>query len=86
MTPTRRRFYKGLFLVAAIYDIDLGITFTFFSGPAFEMLGTREEMPEGGYLPLIGAFLFVIGTAYVLIYRGDLSPTSYRLGVGLSGP
>lgn len=72
MSPARTRTYRGLFLVAAIYDIVLGIVFTFFAGPAFDLLDIRDEMPEGGYIPLIGAFLFVIGIAYVLIYRGDL--------------
>lgn len=71
MSPARTHSYRALFLVAAVYDIVLGIVFTFFAGPVFDMLGIRDKMPEGGYLPLIGAFLFVIGIAYALIYRGD---------------
>lgn len=70
MDPSRERFYRGLFLVAAIYDVTLGIVFTLFYQPAFEMLDVVP--PEGGYIPLLGSFLFVIGVAYYLIWRGDL--------------
>jgi hypothetical protein len=51
----------------------LGIVFTFFHKSAFGLIGIPEKLPEfGGYISLIGAFLFVIGAAYFLIYRGDL--------------
>ena len=72
MESSRQIFYRGLFLVAAIYDVVLGIVFTFFGGWAFDLLGIRDKMPGGAYVPLLGAFLFVIGAAYFLIYRGDL--------------
>lgn len=72
MDASRQTFYRSLFLVAAIYDVVLGIVFTFFGGWAFDLLGIREKMPGGAYVPLLGAFLFVIGVAYYLIYRGDL--------------
>ncbi len=70
MPASRAGYYRGLFLVAAIYDVVLGIVFTFFYKPAFDLLDIRP--PGGGYVPLLGAFLFVIGVAYYLIYRGDL--------------
>lgn len=70
MEPSRERYYRGLFLVAAIYDIVLGIAFTFFHGPVFDMVGVTP--PGSGYVPLLGSFLFVIGVAYYLIWRGDL--------------
>jgi formate/nitrite transporter FocA (FNT family) len=73
MNPKREKFYRALFLVAAVYDVVLGIVFTFFYRSAFGILGIADKLPESGaYLSLIGAFLFVIGVAYYLIYRGDL--------------
>jgi formate/nitrite transporter FocA (FNT family) len=73
MNPKREKFYRALFLIAAIYDISLGIIFTFFYRIPFKILGIADKLPESGsYLSLIGAFLFVIGVAYYLIYRGDL--------------
>lgn len=73
MSESRKLYYKTLFLIAAIYDFFLGIVFVFFHKFAFQSLGISEALPEfGGYLSLIGAFLFVIGVAYYLIYRGDL--------------
>ncbi len=73
MTLKREPFYKKLFLVAAIYDIVLGIVFTFFFKAAFGILGIAHKLPDfTGYISLIGAFLLVIGIAYWLIYQGDL--------------
>lgn len=73
MSPTREKYYRGLFLTSAIYDGFLGIGFTFFYARAFEALGIPEQLPQfGGYLSLLGAFVFVIGVAYYLISRGDL--------------
>ncbi len=71
MDARRERFYRGVFLAAAVYDITLGIVFTFFHSWAFDVLNTEVEA-AAGLLPLVGAFLFVIGVAYWLIYRGDL--------------
>ena len=83
MIASRKRFYKGLFLVAAIYDIFLGIIFTFFSKFVFKLLKISEMLPEfGGYLSLIGAFLFVIGIAYLLIFLGDLQRNRDLISVG----
>jgi len=83
MNVLRKKFYKGLFLTATIYDIFLGIIFTFFCRFAFELIGIPEKLPKfGGYLSLIGAFLFVIGVAYYLIYRGDLQKNRDLIIVG----
>lgn len=82
MDPARERRYRALFLVATIYDVVLGIVFTFFYTWAFDLLGIREQVPEGGYIPLIGAFLTVIGIAYYLIYRGDLQRNRDLVAVG----
>lgn len=80
MDSSRERYYRGLFLVAAIYDLTLGIVFTLFHQPAFEILDVVP--PEGGYIPLLGSFLFVIGVAYYLIWRGDLTRNRDMILVG----
>lgn len=80
MDPSRERYYRGLFLVAAIYDIVLGIAFTFFYNPVFDMLDVTP--PESGYIPLLGAFFIVIGIAYYLIWRGDLRRNRDMILVG----
>jgi len=73
MSASRLKYYKTLFLISAIYDSVLGILFTFFYRPVFSMLGIADKLPAfGGYISLIGAFLFVIGIGYFLIYIGDL--------------
>ena len=83
MSPKREKFYRGLFLIATIYDVSLGIIFTFFYRAPFKMLGIANKLPaSGAYLSLIGAFLFVIGIAYYLIYRGDLLKNRDLVTVG----
>lgn len=83
MNELRVKYYKVLFLIASIYDFFLGIIFMFFYKFAFELLGISEALPEfGGYLTLIGAFLFVIGVAYYLIYCGDLIKNRDLIMVG----
>jgi hypothetical protein len=73
MTPTREKYYRNLFQIAAAYDGLLGIIFTFFPARAFNVLGIGDRLPQfGGYLTLLGAFVLVIGIAYFLISRGDL--------------
>lgn len=73
MKPAKEKYYRSLFAIAAVYDVLLGITFTFFPARAFNALGIGEKLPAfGGYLTLLGAFVLVIGIAYFLIARGDL--------------
>jgi len=80
MDPSRERYYKALFLIAAIYDIVLGVAFTFFHVPVFDMVGVTP--PDGGYIQLLGTFLLVIGIAYYLIWRGDLQRNRDMILVG----
>lgn len=84
MKPAREKYYRSLFLIAAIYDGILGIVFTFFPARAYEALGIRAQLPQfGGYVTLIGAFLFVIGVAYYLIFRSDLRQNLDLILVGV---
>lgn len=83
MKPTKEKYYRSLFAIAAAYDVLLGITFTFFPARAFDALGIREKLPAfGGYLTLLGAFVFVIGIAYFLIASGDLQRNRDLILVG----
>lgn len=83
MSIPNERWCRLLFLVAAIYDLTLGVIFTFFYGWAFRLLGVESAIPEyEGLLVLIGAFLFVIGVAYAFIYRGELHRNVDLIGVG----
>ncbi|MEA2002105.1 MAG: hypothetical protein U9N84_09520 [Actinomycetota bacterium] len=72
MADPRERYYRGLFGVAAVYDLVLGIIFLFFGRWAFDALDIPEKYPEGGFVPLVGAFVLVLGVGYYLIWRGDL--------------
>lgn len=81
---SRLTYYKGLFLLAAVYDLILGLVFIFFSKTAFMLIGIPEKLPAfEGYLSLIGAFLLVIGIAYYLIYKGDFKKNIDLILIGL---
>jgi len=83
MKPARERYYRGLFTIAAFYDLLLGVTFTFFPARAFAALGISEKLPAfGGYVTLLGVFVLVIGIAYALISRGDLRGNADLILVG----
>jgi len=83
MKPAKEKYYRGLFTLAAFYDLLLGITFTFFPARAFAALGIGEKLPAfGGYVTLLGAFVLVIGIAYALISRGDLRRNADLILVG----
>jgi hypothetical protein len=83
MKLAKERYYRGLFIIAAFYDLLLGVTFTFFPGRAFATLGISEKLPAfGGYVTLLGAFVLVIGIAYGLISRGDLRCNADLILVG----
>ena len=84
MSEAKIKYYKGLFLIAAVYDLILGVVFTFFTTSAFDILGIAEKLPEFvGYLTLIGAYLLIIGVAYYLIYRGDLKKNRDLILIGV---
>ena len=73
MNPSKEKYYRSLFTIAALYDIVLGNTFIFFRHQTFAALGISDKLPAfGGYLTLLGVFVLVLGVAYALIARGDL--------------
>ncbi len=73
MNPAKEKYYRTLFTVSAVYDVALGIAFTFFGATIFGALGIADKLPAfAGYLTLPGAFVIVIGIACGLIARGDL--------------
>ena len=82
MTKQRRQFYRGLFAIAAVYDLVLGVVFLFFGRWAFDVLDIADKYPEGGFVPLIGAFVLVLGFAYVLIWRGDFWRNRDLIAIG----
>ena len=83
MNPTKEKYYRGLFTIAAFYDLVLGLTFTFFPARAFAALGISDKLPAfGGYLTLLGAFVLVLGIAYALISRGDLRGNADLILIG----
>jgi len=60
--------YKSFFLVAALYDIVLGLAFFFFYGPLWDALGIA--LPNNtAYIHLTAAFVFVQGVGYWLVYQ-----------------
>lgn len=84
MSESRLKYYKGLFLLVAVYDIILGIIFMFFTKSTFELLGIPEKLPEfDGYLTLIGVYVLILGIAYYLIYKGDLQKNRDLILIGI---
>ena len=62
------RFFRGVFLVAAVYDLVLGVVFLFLYPWAYAALGIPSPT-EPAYLQLAAAFVLVQGIMYVLVYR-----------------
>lgn len=84
MEASRLKYYKGLFLLVAVYDIILGIIFMFFAKSTFKLLGIPEKFPEyDGYLTLIGVYVLILGVAYYLIYKGDLQKNRDLILIGV---
>jgi len=83
MKLAKEKYYRGLFTIAAFYDLVLGLAFTFFPARVFAALNISDQLPAfGGYITLLGAFVLVIGIAYALISRGDLRRNADLILVG----
>ena len=62
---------KTVFLVAAVYDIILGIVFGLFFKPIYNSFGA--ELPNHvGYIQLAGAFILVFGIGFYLVYKNPV--------------
>jgi hypothetical protein len=74
-----------LFVVAAAYDIVLGIAFFFLYGPIFATLGIALP-PNTSYIHITAAFVFVQGVGYWLVSQ-DIARNHdlVRLGVIYKG-
>lgn len=68
MTDTKNKLFKTLFLVAAIYDLILGIVFFFFYKNIYHYFNiTLPTYPM--YLQMSAAFVMAMGVGYYFIYR-----------------
>lgn len=63
-----RGFFRRFFLLAALYDLVLGVAFFFFYPVVYDLLGTSLPT-EPAYLHAAAAFVFVQGIMYLLVYR-----------------
>lgn len=63
-----RAFFRGFFLLAALYDLVLGVAFFFLYPWVYGMLGISLPT-EPAYLHAAAAFVFVQGIMYLLVYR-----------------
>ena len=62
------RFYRKVFLVAALYDLILGVAFLFLYPWIYGALDIPGPT-EPAYLQLAAAFVLVQGIMYALVYR-----------------
>lgn len=68
MAGNKDRFFRGLFLVAAIYDLLLGLAFFFFYEPVYAYFNiTLPTYPV--YLQMAAAFVIAMGVGYYFVYR-----------------
>ena len=83
MSYSNQKVYKALFAFASIYDVIFGLIFIFFFKLVFETLGIPEKaVGSEPYLSLIGVFLFVIGIAYFLLFKSNLSENRNLVFIG----
>ncbi|HJO14578.1 MAG TPA: hypothetical protein QGG70_00845 [Candidatus Pacearchaeota archaeon] len=67
MVNNKDSFFRGMFLVAAIYDLILGIIFFFFYKQAYAFFNiTIPTYPM--YLQMAAAFVMAMGVGYYFIY------------------
>ena len=63
--------YRWFFLVAAVYDMALGLAFFFLYQPIFEWLGMTLP-PHVSYIHLPAVFVFVQGLSYWIVWANPL--------------
>ena len=68
MSNNQDSFFRGLFLVAAVYDLILGLAFFFFYKPVYAYFNiTLPDYPV--YLQMAAAFVIAMGVGYYYIYK-----------------
>jgi len=83
--PKATERYRPLFLVAAAYDLILGIVFFFFFRPVYTLFGL-PMLENNSYIHLTAGFVFVQGVGYWLVYRNmERNTDIVRLGVVYKG-
>jgi hypothetical protein len=86
-TPAQRSsgFFASVFLVAALYDLTLGLVFFFGYSQIYDVLNV--PVPENtSYIHLSAAFVFVQGVGYWFVYRNMRRNVDIvRLGVIYKG-
>jgi hypothetical protein len=70
-TPRARRFFRAVFLVAALYDGALGALFFLFHPAIYGALGIPSP-GNASYIHLTAGFVFVQGVGYWFVWRDML--------------
>ena len=68
MVAGKDPFFKGLFLVAAVYDLVLGLLFFFFYRTVYAFFNITLP-PYPMYLQMAAAFVMAMGVGYYFVYR-----------------
>ncbi|MEE9573130.1 MAG: hypothetical protein V3W20_08795 [Candidatus Neomarinimicrobiota bacterium] len=76
-----KKFYSGVFIIAALYDFILGITFFLFYKPIYAMFNMPLPQ-EPAYLHAAAGFVFAQGLLYYYVYK-DLKRNVDIVKVGL---
>jgi hypothetical protein len=72
--------YRWFFLLAAVYDMALGLAFFFLWDPVFDWLGMTLP-PHVSWIQLPAVFVFVQGLSYLIVARNPLA----NLGIVVVG-
>src|SRR3989344_1963989 len=67
MKGEKDSFFRALFLIAAIYDLILGVLFFFFYKPIFSYFDISLPVYPM-YLQMAAAFVFAMGVGYYFVY------------------
>lgn len=63
-----RKAIKTLFMLAALYDLVLGVVFGLFYQPVYNSFGVA--LPNhAGYIQLAAAYIFLFGIAFLWVWR-----------------
>ena len=77
------KYYRGLFLVSALYDLILGLAFVFFYQPIFKLLSMN--VPENpAYLTFSALMIALFGVLLFMIFlkiEGSRRLVLYSIGV-----